>query len=319
MKFLAFTTGLIILNNFGLSFKNPILISKKCYTSKSLSPILNTDIVQTGSDQSSLQGAVTKTKIGSEPKFSIEGDSTIETPYQRSVVGSHFLFSLANIVISLISPNPLQPFSIALVIVLSIVLGDLATGIFHWSVDNYGTIKTPIFGSVCASFQGHHDTPWTITFRSFANNVYKICYGSIPALLLLLALHPAPAYQLFFTLFINWWVISQELHKFSHMKNPPALIASLQNLRIILSRKEHGLHHSAPFEGHYCILTGICNPLLDKTNFFRYLEMIVYRVSGSTTIVTVSGITNLFLKIVIYAAFIGNIPNTWKLDPRMKM
>ena len=39
-------------------------------------------------------------------------------------------------------------------IVSSIILGDLATGIFHWSVDNYGSIKTPIFGSVCAAFQG---------------------------------------------------------------------------------------------------------------------------------------------------------------------
>jgi hypothetical protein len=35
-------------------------------------------------------------------------------------------------------------------------------------VDNYGSLKTPVFGSVCAAFQGHHVTPWTITFRSFA-------------------------------------------------------------------------------------------------------------------------------------------------------
>ena len=54
--------------------------------------------------------------------------------------------------------------------------------IIHRSVDNYGSLKTPLVGSVCAAFQGHHETPWTITFRPFANNVYKIAYGTIPTL-----------------------------------------------------------------------------------------------------------------------------------------
>eukprot|EP01035_Chromulina_nebulosa_P018518 gene18518-24236_t len=36
---------------------------------------------------------------------------------------------------------------------ISIILGDFATGVFHWSVDNYGDINTPVFGSVCAAFQ----------------------------------------------------------------------------------------------------------------------------------------------------------------------
>jgi ubiquitin-conjugating enzyme E2 variant len=64
--------------------------------------------------------------------------------------------------------------SIFAVISAAVVIGDFATGVFHWSVDNYGSIDTPLVGTVCAAFQGHHDTPWTITFRSFANNVFKI-------------------------------------------------------------------------------------------------------------------------------------------------
>ena len=58
---------------------------------------------------------------------------------------------------------------------------------------------------------------------------------------------------------------------------PPRWAAFLQKRGWILSRKEHGLHHSSPFEGHYCILTGVCNPLLDRTHFWRRLEAFIYR------------------------------------------
>jgi len=176
--------------------------------------------------------------------------------------------------------SPGDALATALTIFASIIIGDFGTGVFHWAVDNYGNISTPVFGSVCAAFQGHHVTPWTITFRPFANNVYKICYASIPLLLSLLLLRPPPLTTLFFTLFINWWVLSQEFHKYAHMKSPPALISTLQDWNIILSRREHGLHHSQPFEAHYCILNGYCNAWLDKTEFFRTLERLVFRLTG---------------------------------------
>eukprot|EP00953_Heterococcus_sp_UTEX-ZZ885_P041231 21048-Heterococcus_DN1.PRE.1 len=41
------------------------------------------------------------------------------------------------------------------------------------SVDNYGGLHTPVFGTVIEAFQGHHGSPWTITYRKFANNVHK--------------------------------------------------------------------------------------------------------------------------------------------------
>jgi len=225
---------------------------------------------------------------GSEPEFALPDDSTVETPWQRLVLQSHFLalglnlyFSFSalfcNSTLHLTSTTLL---SVCLTIALSVVLGDFATGIFHWSVDNYGSIKTPVFGGVCVAFQGHHDSPWTITFRSFANNVFKICYASIPALALIAIAPISPLMRIFFSLFINWWMISQEFHKYAHMKSVPSPWKSLQDRGIILSKKEHGLHHTSPFEGHYCILTGICNPILDKTNFFRYLERIVYKITG---------------------------------------
>eukprot|EP01038_Epipyxis_sp_PR26KG_P006762 gene6762-9264_t len=238
------------------------------------------------------------TRIGSSPIFAIANDDTSVTTWQTLVVFTHYvvsLFSIQQVVSNLHIHSIIAAINLIMTIGASVVIGDLATGIFHWSVDNYGSIKTPIFGSVCAAFQGHHSTPWTITFRPFANNVFKIAYATVPALLLLMLSKPLPLIQLFFTLFINWWLISQEFHKYSHMqmKNIPPLMKFLQDKNIILSRKEHGLHHNSPFEGHYCILTGVCNSFLDKTHFFRHLERIVYKT-------------------------LGNKPITWKEDPNLE-
>jgi palmitoyl-[glycerolipid] 3-(E)-desaturase len=220
---------------------------------------------------------------GSTPEFAIEGDSIVETPIQRLLVVAHFILASVNLAmasaaIHIITPSELL--GVVFTVMLSVIIGDFGTGVFHWSVDNYGSIKTPVFGSVCAAFQGHHVTPWTITFRSFANNVYKICYGTIPALLLLTASPLGPLSRVFFSLFITWWMVSQELHKYSHMRTTPRWVKVLQDAGVILSKKEHGLHHTSPFEGHYCILTGVCNGVLDRTNFFRFLEVVVFKLTG---------------------------------------
>ena len=264
-----------------------------------------------------------KIPIGREPVIAVEGDSTETTPVQRAALAGHFVMVLVNLLTAVNSSvdSGANLFNYIIIFIASVLLGDIGTGIFHWSVDNYGSINTPVVGTVCAAFQGHHDTPWTITFRSFANNVYKICYVTVPTMVALYFAHPGPQVQVFTALFVNWWMLSQEFHKYSHMKRPPVIIKFLQDNNVILSRKEHGRHHTSPFEGghpvifshfsflvfltfasiclcclftgNYCILTGIMNPLLDRSNFFRHLERIVYCLTGT-------------------------VPNTWKLDEGLK-
>jgi hypothetical protein len=51
------------------------------------------------------------------------------------------------------------------------------SGIYHWGVDNYGDGSTPVFGRQIAAFQGHHQRPWTITQREFANNMHQVGQG----------------------------------------------------------------------------------------------------------------------------------------------
>jgi ubiquitin-conjugating enzyme E2 variant len=273
-------SNLNVILTFNLCSKSKFTVQKQIYLSSN-NNILSSDNIEGIRLQNSYDSL--KKSRGSEPVFAIPGDSTEETLSQKLTLISHFVVTTALLMKSLLALNVASAtdvINISFTIIFSIILGDFATGVFHWSVDNYGNINTPIFGTVCAAFQGHHKTPWTITFRSFANNVYKICYPAIATLLTLFILPIAPLKILFFTIFINCWVISQEFHKYSHMISPPLFIQKLQESNIILSRKEHGRHHSTPFHTNYCILTGICNKTLDKIHFFRFLEALTYKLTG---------------------------------------
>ena len=57
------------------------------------------------------------------------------------------------------------------------------------------------------------------------------------------------------------------------------LACHLQNAGLLISRKAHGAHHKAPFEGNYCIVSGLWNETLDQSGsdqgFFRKLERLV--------------------------------------------
>jgi ubiquitin-conjugating enzyme E2 variant len=46
----------------------------------------------------------------------------------------------------------------------------------------------------------------------------------------------------------------------------------LQSTRLVLRPDHHQIHHTKPFNMHYCITNGWLNPLLNKIGFFRGLE-----------------------------------------------
>jgi palmitoyl-[glycerolipid] 3-(E)-desaturase len=67
----------------------------------------------------------------------------------------------------------------------------------------------------------------------------------------------------------------------------------LQDSGLTIARKPHAQHHLAPFEGNYCIISGVCNPVLDGWGFFRRIEHLVYELKGVES-------------------------NAWKLDPALR-
>eukprot|EP01018_Ginkgo_biloba_P011141 Gb_03374 [translate_table: standard] len=161
---------------------------------------------------------------------------------------------------------------------LGYVFADMGTGIYHWGIDNYGDANTPIFGSQIDAFQGHHRRPWTITKRQFANNIHALAR---PASLILGAFILLPSntgFDAFAGVMTGCIVFSQQFHCWSHCKKSqlPALVIGLQDKGVLVSRVKHGAHHRAPYDNNYCIVSGMWNPLLDSTKFFRKMEMLIY-------------------------------------------
>ncbi|KAG0618402.1 hypothetical protein M758_4G061000 [Ceratodon purpureus] len=158
------------------------------------------------------------------------------------------------------------------------VLSDLGTGFYHWGVDNYGDASTPFFGSQIDAFQGHHQRPWTITKREFANNIHAIARPAGMFLTPFLLLPSHPFGDSFLGFFLGMVIMSQQTHALSHFKKsqlPPFIIA-LQDNGVLLGRKMHGTHHKPPYDVNYCIVSGLWNPLLDRLQIFPRMERFIY-------------------------------------------
>jgi len=168
--------------------------------------------------------------------------------------------------------------AVALAALLGYIFSDLGSGIFHWSVDNYGNDKTPLVGGVIAAFQGHHLYPWTITKREFCNNIHKVALPTIPVQAALLAAPLPGSVDVFLAVFTACVVLSQQFHSWSHCRKSqlPAPVIALQDAGVLVSRRAHGQHHRIPFNGNYCIVSGVWNNYLDSSGFFKDLETFIY-------------------------------------------
>jgi ubiquitin-conjugating enzyme E2 variant len=51
-------------------------------------------------------------------------------------------------------------------------------------------------------------------------------------------------------------------------------------MRLILPPGHHDVHHTAPYERHYCITSGWLNEPLNAIGFFRGLERLITAVTG---------------------------------------
>jgi palmitoyl-[glycerolipid] 3-(E)-desaturase len=232
----------------------------------------------------------------------VDGDSLVTQPYQVVLVTTTFVTQAVCLVTAMVHLWTINGGDIyttlaqtAALILTSWIAADFGSGVLHWSVDNYGNGQTPIFGSIIAAFQGHHAAPWTITERDLCNNVYKLClpFGILPTVLVSL-LTPPPV-SIFIITFCMFEILSQEFHKWSHMtkRETPVVAATLQQYGIAVPRTQHALHHLAPYEGNYCIISGLCNRILDETGLFRRFEHFIYQWNGVEA-------------------------NAWKLDPVLR-
>lgn len=171
---------------------------------------------------------------------------------------------------------------------LAWVLADFISGVVHWFADTYGADDTPLFGPwLIRPFRQHHVYPRDICTHGLVLAIGNSCTLAVPlqAGVLYLVLTEdevsiTRAFLLFiFNLFAIAMVATNVLHKWAHAERTNWLISRLQRSRVFLSPAHHSLHHTRPFDSHYCITNGWLNPLLQKIHFFRSLEWMLSKIN----------------------------------------
>lgn len=169
---------------------------------------------------------------------------------------------------------------VAFAIPLSLVLGDLVSGLVHWTADTYFSEETPVIGqSLVKPFRLHHVYPRDICTHDLVTTVGNVCIIAVPVLAICIYLlwsWDDSSWLAFTILCVALMslatVLTNQFHKWAHQEKPSRMVSWLQRTRLVLPPTHHQIHHTRPFNMHYCITNGWLNPILNKIRFFRGLE-----------------------------------------------
>lgn len=156
---------------------------------------------------------------------------------------------------------------VVLKVILIYLAADLATGIFHFYVDNYGKMDSKYLTVSINGLLIHHDFPRKMVNQSYwdlTKGVYKI--GS---LIFILSLFFGFHWEIL--LFILISAQSNIIHKWSHQTESETsmIVRTLQKLNIVQNQKQHLNHHNGQYDGYFCVMTNLLNPFLKKIYFWE--------------------------------------------------
>uniref|UniRef100_H2YGG5 Lipid desaturase domain-containing protein n=1 Tax=Ciona savignyi TaxID=51511 RepID=H2YGG5_CIOSA len=173
---------------------------------------------------------------------------------------------------------------------LGILSADFASGVVHWAADSWGSVDLPIVGKAfIRPFREHHIDPTAITRHDMIEtNADNFMLAILPVSVCIYLFHFRPGdvssfynfsvYVWFFMLFV---CMTNQIHKWSHTYfGLPAWVTTLQNLKLILPKQHHRIHHVSPHETYFCITTGWLNWPLEKIRFWTALEHCITAVTG---------------------------------------
>jgi len=172
---------------------------------------------------------------------------------------------------------------------ISMILADLFSGLVHWGADSWGSLDTPLVGKTfIRSFREHHVDPASITCHDVIETNGDNCLTTVVPLIIIsfwTIRRDHETRDMFFISFICclavWVALTNQLHKWAHMRKPPNWVCWLQDVGIVLSRKNHQVHHHTPFDRYYCITTGWLNPILGAIGFWRGMEIAITAMTGA--------------------------------------
>jgi hypothetical protein len=154
------------------------------------------------------------------------------------------------------------------VVLAAYAVADLASGVVHYLLDNFGSPETPVIGQKFVKpFRDHHVDPMAMTQGDFiavnADNVFVCLPVIIPAFFFLDT--EAHAYTGVFIIgLVAGVIMTNQLHKWAHMPSVPRLVAAAQRSGVVLSKEHHSVHHSGMYDRNYCITWGHLDLVLNR-------------------------------------------------------
>ena len=157
---------------------------------------------------------------------------------------------------------------IVVLILAAYAVADLASGIVHFLLDNFGSPDTPLIGQKFVKpFRDHHVDPMAMTQGDFvavnADNVFVCLPVVVPAFFFLdTSQHPYAG--VFIIGLVAGVIMTNQLHKWAHMPTVPRVVAAAQRHGVVLSKEHHSVHHSGAYDRNYCITWGHLDLLLNR-------------------------------------------------------
>jgi plasmanylethanolamine desaturase len=184
---------------------------------------------------------------------------------------------------------------IAVAFLLSMIVADLISGLVHWLADTWATVEFPILGpTLIKNFREHHSDPLALTRKGLVETNGDNCMILIPAqvgaLFIPLGRGGVEAggvewlfFYVFVVFFTFWIMVTNQIHKWAHLRPEQVnfVVRFCQKMRIFLPYHEHQIHHTVPFESHYCITNGWLNHFLARIGFYRKLEWVGWKIFGA--------------------------------------
>jgi ubiquitin-conjugating enzyme E2 variant len=160
------------------------------------------------------------------------------------------------------------------VLLITLPLGwlasDLLSGFLHWALDTLGSVNTPIVGkSFIRPFREHHIDPTAMTYHDFVETHGSSCFAVLPFLVAasLIGLETYGSYFLqgFIITIALGALATNQCHKWAHMDTDsvPRVVRWAQEYHLVLPPRHHQLHHTLPYNTHFCMSNGWLNSLFN--------------------------------------------------------
>jgi len=148
----------------------------------------------------------------------------------------------------------------AILVGFSLVVTDLISGLLHVVLDNPRSLALAPIRGLAQGFQRHHQNPSNIYEMPLYQHLYVMHMPLTFLFLAVLPFHEAGMYVVFLSMVIALHIM-QMAHLWAHLplERVPSPVRVLQKARVLLSKGQHDLHHVAPYDKDFCIMTGICN------------------------------------------------------------